>query len=822
MTNIKKTIQSIRLQANLTQAQLAEELGVSKSSIIRWENKKSEPSKLALDAINQFVETNQSIQKKVNTKPVAFSFFSGGGGLDVGFEAAGFEIALATDIETTSESTHLLNWPDRPFLCRDITTLSLQEIFEVTGGVRPDVVIGGPPCQGFSTIGAKQSSDPRNRLFESYANLIEEIQPKAVVIENVKSITTMYGGRYAKQIMTRFSAMGYQMRCEVLDAASYGVPQHRQRAFFIGFRDPNVKFSYPKATHGPGLQPFNKVGDAIMDLVNKGIEVSNHIPLQHSEKVIARYKHIPEGGKLPEPEKLPVEIRRKNFGNTYKRLHREKPSLTMVPGNNAFPLHPVLDRSLTPREAARLQTFPDNIKFSGDRRSQCILVGNAVPPILGEKIGKAIIKTLAEMNIQSDINFITAKQSLESRPSNISHANQRDVLQLEELNELPVSKGFVDLFAGAGGFLNGFTSAGLRPLLSVDFNPNVEKTHRANYPTVPYIDADISLKSTREIITKHLNGEKPFIVVGGPPCQGYSVFGKRRFINTRDYKPREDERNKLVFAFVDCVARLQPNWVIMENVSGFKTLDGGKFKDAVINELKAVGYTNLEWKILNTADYGVPQLRKRFVLIANNTGHLIPWPKRKFFQDPRDWQKPYRTVGEVITDLAVDTSYEKQTCHVPMKHKPLLVERYKYIPEGGKLDVEALPEHLKSGYRTKQVKNYSHIFKRLHRLRPSWTMVPGHNAFPIHPWLSRALTVREAARIQTFPDEVTFQGSRQEQCIQVGNAFPPLLAEVLAGNLVKAEANDWRAGKIPKSAYYSLIEQDPDTKNEMKAHAEEV
>jgi DNA (cytosine-5)-methyltransferase 1 len=120
-----------------------------------------------------------------------------------------------------------------------------------------------------------------------------------------------------------------------------------------------------------------------------------------------------------------------------------------------------------------------------------------------------------------------------------------------------------------------------------------------------------------------------------------------------------------------------------------------------------------------------------------------------------------------------------------MRHKPLLVERYKYIPEGGRLDVEALPSELKKGYRTDKVKNYSHIFKRLHRNQPSLTMVPGHNAFPIHPWLNRALTVREAARIQTFPDDMLFLGSRQEQCIQVGNAFPPLLAEVLGNNIKK-------------------------------------
>ena len=142
-----------------------------------------------------------------------------------------------------------------------------------------------------------------------------------------------------------------------------------------------------------------------------------------------------------------------------------------------------------------------------------------------------------------------------------------------------------------------------------------------------------------------------------------------------------------------------------------------------------------------------------------------------------------------------------------MNHKPLLVEQYRYIPEGGKLDPNTLPEHLRTGYRTDEVKNYSHVFKRLHRDRPAFTMVPGHNAFPIHPWLDRALTVHEAARIQTFPDEVEFLGPRQEQCIQVGNAFPPLLAEIIGNNIRKAEVNGWHPGMVPASAYYAIVEK---------------
>jgi DNA (cytosine-5)-methyltransferase 1 len=322
------------------------------------------------------------------------------------------------------------------------------------------------------------------------------------------------------------------------------------------------------------------------------------------------------------------------------------------------------------------------------------------------------------------------------------------------------------------------------------------------------MEASIADNEVRNAIVNSVFGQEVGIVAGGPPCQGFSIFGKRRFVNTRGYAPHDDPRNKLVYSFLDIVQRINPRWFVMENVPGLANLDAGLFLKTLLDEFRAAGYDQCEARILNAADYGVPQLRRRLLIIGNRTGHIIPWPKKKFFAEPKDWQNPYRTVGEVISDLATDKSHEKFTCHVAMNHKPLLVERYKYIPEGGRLDLEALPDHLRTGYRTDVVKNYSHVFKRLHRNRPAFTMVPGHNAFPIHPWLNRALTVREAARIQTFPDSIQFMGSRQEQCIQVGNAFPPLLAEIIGNNIRKAEVNGWFPGKVPASAYYSLVERE--------------
>lgn len=728
--------------------------------------------------------------------------FVGAGGLDLGFRQAGFRLLAATDHEPYAEKTHQRNWPNVPFLLKDARTLKVEDILKATKGRRPDVIIGGPPCQGFSTLGSRLSADPRNDLVDAFIRIVAGLRPQAVIVENVRAIATEYNGRYRDYILEKFKELGYSMNFSVLNAADYGVPQLRRRAFFIGFQDPRVQYAFPAPTHGPNLLPYMTVGDAINDIALAGPnEIPNHEPLAHSDKVVARYRLIPEGGMLPPPEELPEEIRRSNFGSTYKRLNRKAPALTIVPGNNALPVHPFLNRSLTPREAARIQSFPDDYIFEGDRRRQCILVGNAVPPLLGRVLAKSIWECIlplkdAAATLNAPIPIDVATPVLNGDTA----ALPRVVVSISKKGP-----GFVDLFSGAGGFKIGFTRAGMRPLVCADFNKAVGATHQFNYPTVPFILGDLGMPEIQQEVVDAA-GEEPMLVVGGPPCQGFSVFGKRRLAARAGLNPRDDPRNRLVFSFVDTVEKLNPRWVVMENVAGFASLDEGWFVEQLVLELKRLGFASIDHRILDSANFGVPQRRKRFVLIANRTGHIIPWPKKKFFEVPTDWQKPFRTVGEAISDLADESSYSRFTSHVPMNHKPLQVERYKRIPEGGKLDVAALPPELQKGYRTDVVKNFSHVFKRLDRKKPSWTLVPGHNAFPIHPWLNRALTVREAARIQTFPDAVQFLGAREAQCIQVGNAFPPLLAELIANNILKAESNGWFPGSVPKLARYSLLD----------------
>lgn len=332
-------------------------------------------------------------EKKRNGLKVV-SLFSGAGGLDLGFINAGFDIVWANDFDKNACDTYRRNIGDH---------IHCGSILEVDASTLPecDLIIGGPPCQGFSTIGKRVSSDPkkraahdpRNELVITYAQIIRTVRPKFIVMENVKGILTRNDGKYLETVLSELRAAGYNVDYRIVNMADYGVPQIRERIIILGNRV-GLPVRFPSPDHSEdgqsGLPRWVSCGEVLSDLVGRPDDPSfNHVALRHTETNIARYRLIPEGGRLPESA-LPPDIYRKNFGNTFKRLHHAKPALTMVPGNDAFPIHPTLNRSLTVREAARIQTFPDSVVFCGNRRQQGHQVGNAVPPLFAEKLARFI------------------------------------------------------------------------------------------------------------------------------------------------------------------------------------------------------------------------------------------------------------------------------------------------------------------------------------------------------------------------------------------------------------------------------------------------
>lgn len=333
--------------------------------------------------------------------------FSGAGGLSLGFMEAGFKPIFSVENWKPAVETHKRNFSVGKLFTDSVAELNANDLIDLTEGVEINCVVGGPPCQGFSTIGKRINEDPRNRMIFEFARIIRKLNPQAFVMENVRGMFSANNGAFKDALTDVFENLGYQVRTNILCAADFGVPQIRYRGFFIGFRkDLEITPSFPLPTNSK--LSYTTVGDSIMDLVGKEGTVANHIPMKHNAIVTARISYIREGEGIKQ-NIIPAELLRgsrsdykdnqlKNFSHVYKRLSRFSPSTTMVPGHNAFPLHPTENRSLTVREAARIQTFPDWFVFEGTRQEQCIQVGNAVPVLLANRLAKHV-KILLEKKV---------------------------------------------------------------------------------------------------------------------------------------------------------------------------------------------------------------------------------------------------------------------------------------------------------------------------------------------------------------------------------------------------------------------------------------
>ena len=319
--------------------------------------------------------------------------FSGAGGFSLGFDRSGFQNIFSVDIQKDFCLTYKANFPSHTLIEEDITTLSNERILELSDGVDVDVVIGGPPCQGFSiagNIGRKFIDDPRNKLFQEFVRVVRVTNPKYFVMENVARLYTHNKHMTRKEIIADFNKLGYTVECKILNSADYGVPQVRKRVIFIGSRV-NKTIIFPDISHTQHLT----VKDALSNLPKlKSGEVStllNHKAMNHTQQMLDKMAFIKDGEGR---EKIPANLRPKSGdARKYIKYNSAKPSIT-VTGDMRKVFHPSQNRALTVRELARLQTFPDDFEFKSSSIAQQQQVGNAVPPLMAEAIANAVKKML--------------------------------------------------------------------------------------------------------------------------------------------------------------------------------------------------------------------------------------------------------------------------------------------------------------------------------------------------------------------------------------------------------------------------------------------
>lgn len=334
--------------------------------------------------------------------------FCGAGGLSLGFEHADFEVAYAFDLDEAAIKTYQNNpqYHHGPSFVRDIYKVDKKSIEEDLGHPlgQIDVVIGGPPCQGFSVQRRGSDTDPRNQLVLEYVRLLKEIKPRFFVMENVGGILSQRGAPYIKALFENMTSAGYVLHQKKLTASNFGVPQDRTRVIIVGElienSDASTRFSFPEPDQGAK----KTVRDAIADLMDKDeTSVANHKADKLSEINLKRIRAIKEGqGRNSLPEELQLACQKKNNGHrhldTYGRMAWDQPSPTITARFDSFSRgrfgHPVLDRTITLREGARLQTFPDTFTFVGNKVEVARQIGNAVPPVLAERIAEKVKEAL--------------------------------------------------------------------------------------------------------------------------------------------------------------------------------------------------------------------------------------------------------------------------------------------------------------------------------------------------------------------------------------------------------------------------------------------
>ncbi len=418
-------------------------------------------------------------------KPKVVSLFCGAGGCSLGFQNAGYQVLYSTDIEKSAIDTYRLNFENTISEVKDIKELDCQALLEKlnlrVGEL--DFLIGGPPCQGFSTAGTRFWDDPRNILLKEYVRCLHELRPKWFLMENVEGLLTSKKGEYVFEAAKAFIELGYSIRIEKVYSHEYGIPQRRKRVLIVGNRS-NLCFSFPEpkyyatgrifknspVTLKDSLAnlplPSSKNGDLVNypERVNgntlfeyyksSGNGISDHCSPKVNGIQLERIKHLKQGQSMKD---LPEGLQHQSFKrranrrvmdgipsekrggapNGLKRLIENQPSLTITSAATREFIHPTQNRPLTIRECARIQTFPDDFEFLGSQSQKMKQIGNAIPPLLAQCFAEHIAENYGFQNSGNHSEGKLIGFSL-SKSNGLSPALQNTKKMLDELKKQPV------------------------------------------------------------------------------------------------------------------------------------------------------------------------------------------------------------------------------------------------------------------------------------------------------------------------------------------------------------------------------------------------
>jgi len=335
--------------------------------------------------------------------------FCGCGGLSQGFLDAGYEVLLGVDNWKDAIETFRFNHKNSIGIVTDLNKTTPLEISKQIKIPKVDIIVGGPPCQGYSIAGNRFIDDERNKLYKSFVDFVAFYKPKAFLLENVPNIISMGKGVFKDSIIEDFEKIGYKVNHKILMASDFGVPQNRKRAFFVGTSN-NKMFEFPKSKENSKVTSEEAISDLPELSVKDGAKYSskplskyqqtirtkstslfNHQITIHNEKTREIISMVPDGGNYKD---LPEELHSTRKVNiAWTRLNSKKPSFTIDTGHNHH-FHYKFNRVPTARESARLQSFADNFVFLKGKTSQLKQIGNAVPPMLAKVLATKLLKYL--------------------------------------------------------------------------------------------------------------------------------------------------------------------------------------------------------------------------------------------------------------------------------------------------------------------------------------------------------------------------------------------------------------------------------------------